>query len=271
MKFWGFSLAIVFLASGLCATSTASAQPDGLPEPTWADGRYFPRFPEPDTVYVFRVPNAMVDWWGAPTSPGWRITDSPETMNALTLVGMQGAINRHHSCIYLDWEEAEVFNDRDGFWLPYIAEHVEVVEMPQQGVDAVGYLLENYGDLFSGAVVYDPEVPDTINVATMIAGLENRVMVSPQQLADPGFPGFTSVVDLTETASVNGWDATPEGRLAVYGWVYDNLWPSLENRVIGVVCTGPPNSGEIENGGYDLFPLSLATRDYIVALRLPAL
>jgi hypothetical protein len=67
----------------------ASAPPEGLPDPTWTAGRYFPRFPEPDTVYVFRVTNAMVDWWGAPTSLEWRITDAPETMDALTLVCMQ--------------------------------------------------------------------------------------------------------------------------------------------------------------------------------------
>ena len=240
-------------------------------EPSWSPDRYFPRFPTTDKVYVFKVPNAMVDWWGAPASSEWRISDSPETMDALTLVGMQGVINRQRSCIYLDWEEADLYKDTDGFWLPLMREHVQVVELPYRGVNAVKYLLQNYGDMFNGAVVYDPEIPDTINVATMIAGIEDRVMVSPQQLAEPGFPTFASVVDLTTIARDNGWEASGEGRLAVYQWVYDNLWTSLEKRIIGVVCPGPPSSGEIVEGSSSLFPLSLTTRDYVVALRLPAL
>ena len=82
----------MLIFSILFSVATVAAQPS-LPEPQWDPDHYFPRFNEPETVYVFNVPNAMVDWWGVPSSMGWRITDSPETMDALTIVGLQSDLN----------------------------------------------------------------------------------------------------------------------------------------------------------------------------------
>jgi hypothetical protein len=195
----------------------------------------------------------------------WRIDHSNQTMTALTLVGMQGVINRYEPRIYLDWNEVR---NGSGFWLSQIDPYVDIVDTHLSDRDAVAFLFQEYGALFTGAVVYDPDIPDTINVATMIAGLENRVMLSPQQLDWDGIPEFASVLDLRTLATEQGWNMTETGTYELYEWVYDTLWPRLDHRIIGIICPGPPTSW-IPEGEY--FPLGLAARDYIVALNLTAL
>ena len=255
-------------------------------------GSYFPRFPSTDRLYSIRVRTALEDWWGAPTSPEWRINDSYETMMGLTLVGMQGVINRGGPAVYLDWEDLGKYGDAARYWIPMLRRHVGVAEMDLDGLSAVNFLFRRYGNRFKGAVVYDPEVPDTINLATTLAGSEDRIMLAPEQLTLPGISelldtleeqydpsqnplrlptlaGYACAVDLQTLAGWQNWDTSDPGKYRLYQWVYDNLWPSLEQRVIGVISPGPPTSRLYNEAAYD--PLGIATRDYIVALRLPVL
>jgi putative glycoside hydrolase with GxGYxYP motif/GxGYxY motif-containing protein len=187
-------------------------------------------------------------------------------MAALTLAGMQGTINRRSPCVFLDWYEP--LAGASAFWASLLAGRVSLEEVGATGTAAVALLYQRFADRFTGAVVYDPQVPDSINVATMIAALEDRVILAPQQLGAAGMPAFASVTDLRE----HGWVATEPGKLALYQWVYDNLWPSLDRRLVGVISPGPPTSVHIDGGGPDdYYPLGLAGRDYLVALRAAAL
>jgi hypothetical protein len=189
-------------------------------------------------------------------------------MEALTLVGMQGIINRDGPMVYLNWISKDNENS-SAFWLQLLRQQVQVVDENLDGLGAIQFLYQLYGPEFAGAVVYDPNVPDTINVATMIAGLENRVMLAPQQLNASGMPQFSSVVDLRQLVTSQDWNNTAAGVYKIYQWVYDNLWPQLEHRMIAVISPGPPTSGP--SGGGQFFPLGLAIRDYLVALRLPVI
>jgi hypothetical protein len=236
-------------------------------EPTWVEGHYFPRFPASDRVYVIHVPTVLDKVWRRPPSrPDWRITHSNETMMALTLVGMQGVINRYGPRVYLDWEDGLWNISR--FWLAPLRSHIETVHIGVEGLDAIRFLAQRYGPLFNGSVVYDPEVPDTINLATMLAGLENRLILAPEQLDLPGGPRYTNVLDLRPLVQAQAWNTSEESKYQLYQWVYDHLWPRLERRMIGIISPGPPTSRR-DNGGY--FPLGMAARDYLVALRLPVL
>ena len=249
--------------------ATPALAPDA--EPEWVEGRYFPTFPPPPgRVYAIRVRTALEDWWGAPSDPGWRINQSFDTLMALTLAGMQGLINRNGGSVYLDWEDAGKYNDTAHFWIPSLRDYADVVALDLDGLSAVNFLLRRYPARFKGAVIYDPEVPDTINLATILAGLEDRMILAPQQLGLSGIPEFESVVDLRVLAEENGWDATAEGQYQLYEWAYENLWPRLEHRIVGVISPGPPTSEQIVNAT-NYLPLGMAARDYIVALRLAAL
>jgi hypothetical protein len=238
--------------------------------PEWIPGRYFPRFPSTSRIEVLTVKtdldNQALTW-----RKNFRINQSYDTMMALTLAGMQGIINREKPSLYIDWIDSAT-NDASHFWVAYLEKQVEVVPLALDAASAIGDLHARHKSLFAGAVIYDPLVPDTINLATMIAGLENRVMLAPEQMGLPGIPSFSSVKDLRPLAKSQGWDTTETGKTKLYQWVYDNLWSRLEHRIIGIISGGPPTSGKIAGATGDYYyPLCLGSRDYYTALKLSAL
>ncbi|MGC3960060.1 MAG: GxGYxYP family putative glycoside hydrolase [Verrucomicrobiota bacterium] len=108
-----------------------------------------------------------------------------------------------------------------------------------------GYnLLGQYLSLFSGLVVTDPSVPDTLNLATTIAGVTNGLICDP------------SLLDLLTNAPYNLPVVEDlRGRFTttyqVYGYLYTNYWNLCTRRIIAGVQPG--NHGNI--------------RDYCVAVK----
>jgi hypothetical protein len=246
---------------------TSVIPPTGAP--VWTSGQYFPSFPASDRMYVIYVSSGLEDWWGKPSSPDFQINSSYQMMMALTLVGMQGVINRNGSCVYLEWNDAGKYGNSSAFWVPYLQTQTRVTYLDLDPLSAVNFLFRRFWPRFAGAVVYDPAVPDTINLATMLAGLENRIMLAPEQVGMQGMPAFGSVMDLRTLENAYGWNNSAQGVYSIYKWAYDKLWPSLDHRIIGVISPGPPTSGAISDS--QDAPIGLGARDYIVALRLTAL
>lgn len=105
----------------------------------------------------------------------------------------------------------------------------------------------------------------------MIAGLEDRIMLAPEQLGIPGMAEFKTVTDLRDLVQDQGWDASEESKHQIYQWVYENLWPNLDHRIIGVVSPGPPTSREMIPNSGKYYQVDVTPRDYLIALRLSAL
>lgn len=108
-----------------------------------------------------------------------------------------------------------------------------------------GYnLLGQHLGLFSGLVVTDPAVPDTLNLATTIAGITNGLICDPSllDLLTNAPYSLPIVVDL------RGRFTTP---YQVYGYLYTNYWNQCTKRVI--VGLQPGNHGNL--------------RDYCVAVK----
>ena len=244
------------------------ARPEVLPAagPQWIPGRFFPHFPSTDRIYAIPISTPTTDSKYGTWVKNWRINQSLPTMHALTLVGMQGLINRNQPRVYIDWNDDQESNH---FWIPELQKHVEVTYLDLDPLSAVNFLLRRYSSLVSGAVVYDPEVVETINLATTYAGLEDRIMLAPEQLSMPGMPALSNIRDLRDLVRFEGWDNSEGSRLKIDKYVYDNLWPRLEHRMLGTISPGPPFSGDL--GGGTFFPLVLGPRDLVVALRLPAI
>jgi PKD repeat protein len=234
-------------------------------EPVWVEGRYFPWFPSTDKVYAIDVDTPLKDWVSHASRGSWRIDQSATTMTALTLVGMQGVINRNTPEVYLIWDND--FTYSSSRWLEEIDKHVEVTRLDISEGEALQFLLEEYGSRFNGLVIYDPDVPDTINLATMIAGLENRIIVAPDQLELEGITDYESRYDLRDLVEEQEWDESDKSKYKIYEWVYENLWLDLDHRIIGIISPGPPTSVNYELDRY--LPLGLAARDYMVALKIP--
>ena len=101
-----------------------------------------------------------------------------------------------------------------------------------------------YRTNFSGLVVTDPNLPDTLNLATTIAGVKNELICDPSLLATlTNAPYSLAVVD-----DLRGRFAD---KYAVYGYLYTNYWPLCSHRVIAGM--------ETNLAGY--------LRDYLVAVK----
>jgi hypothetical protein len=248
-------------------------EPESNDEPVWTDGRYFPQFPETESVYAITV-RCPVGQSTDARDFDWRINSSQEVMSALTLVSMQGIINRNTPRLYLNWYDPSrplPATSTSGFWIKELENHIDVVHLYLDGLSAIKFLLRRFSSRFSGSVVYDPRISDTINLATMIAGLEDRLILAPEQLGFPGIPDYSSVYDLRDLAVQQGWDETIESQTAIYQWVYDNLWQDLDKRIVGIASAGPGASREVEVGTEVYWPLEMASRDYMIANKLPVL
>jgi hypothetical protein len=252
--------------SGYVAVGTAVPEPASGVGPVWSPGRYFPKFPATDRVYVIPVRTSFSDNTTNTWNHDWRINHSFHDMMALTLVSMQGLINRNRPRVYFDWNETFA---NSAFWIPLMAEHIEVIELDLDALSAVNFLMRRFAYLFDGSVIYDPEVPETINLATMIAGEEDRLILAPEQMGLPGLPMFDNNSDIRQLVQSQGWDTSVTSQTSIYQWVYDNLLGSLEHRIMGFISPGPPTSRALNQ---ELtWPLNLAQRDYYIALGLSAI
>ncbi len=152
----------------------------------------------------------------------------------LLFTTLQGNVNREEPRIYFiedDYEEGNYtwLNDVD---VPY-----NIMENPWD-------LMMKYKDEISGVVVYDPEVEDSINVATTMAGLEQAVVSSPdlaEKLTEAPF-NLNIIEDLRGRFG-DGIDA--------YKWQYENLWSKTTHRML--VGLNPTSSVDLPEDNWDDF------------------
>jgi hypothetical protein len=110
-------------------------------------------------------------------------------------------------------------------------------------IDGYSVILK-YETNFTGLVVTDPNQPDTLNLATTIAGVKNELICDPTLLSILTNPPFNFVVndDLRGKFSNN---------YQVYNYLFTNYWPQCTHRVIA----------GLETNSY------WALRDYLVAVK----
>lgn len=177
----------------LAAPNGAGAGPVG--GILWIPGRLLPKFPEPAHLHAASVA----------ALPG---------EDQLLLTTLQGLVNRRKPELYFLYDRGE--NTPDERWLAgFDAGQVTFHE------DALS-LVTTYRNRAQGAIVYDPEVPDSVNVATTLAGLENAVVATAEQAAQYG---FRIIEDLR--ARFAGQD-----KVQIYRWQLENLWPRCEQRLL---------------------------------------
>lgn len=126
---------------------------------------------------------------------------------------LKGVVNKTKPRIYDDSQSIEGTTWLDALGLEY------------QRVKDNWELLAKYRSEISGMVIYDPEVADTYNLATTIAGLKDGIVVSPS-LADQlaGEPYRLPILE-----DLRGKFTS---KLEVYEFLYKTCWPQTTHRVL---------------------------------------
>lgn len=92
------------------------------------------------------------------------------------LVSMQGLVNRDGPRLYVD----NPHYGRPAYWLDILSAPGRWLEgRPTTHLDDLDAVFQLAQPKLKGAVIWDPEVPATVNVATTIAGVEDAVVFSP--------------------------------------------------------------------------------------------
>lgn len=156
----------------------------------------------------------------------------------LAAVSLQGLANRDTAKIYL----LETFTGH----LFEIYQNKGLISDVKKYND-IYTLLGDFKRYFTGAVVYDPEKTFIINLASNIAGVEDRIIISPEMIT--GFKkhtGYSDIKDLRQYNFKNIADA--------YIWYEENIYPSQTDKILAVA-----------NDGYmhDVY------RDYLIEFRIP--
>jgi len=130
-------------------------------------------------------------------------------------------------------------NCKDQVWLDLTKEQGHIDSYNLMSVDD---LFKKYSKHYNKVIVYDADLPNTINVAMMIASVENGIAISKEDIER--FGTGKRVVDLT-----GKWKTNVEA----YEWAYDNLFDKMSKEVMACFHpTGIPHN----------------VRDYLVANKI---
>jgi hypothetical protein len=156
----------------------------------WPEGQALPRFASPAGLDV-------VDLRAAPPA---------EVLLATTA---QGVVNRARPRVWLVRDADEGSHA----WLDTLA-------LPRTPIESVDALVARHRPEIRGAILADPAVPATVNVATTLAGLEDAVVAEPDRAERLGLPVL---------ADLRGRFG---GSAAAYRWAVDRLWPRTTRRML---------------------------------------
>lgn len=183
-------------ALGLPAISVSA---DGTPAGVvWPPSQELPRFLPPTHLDVADIRTADGD-----------------TQTLLTT--LQGVVNRSRPQIYTYLQN----DGTDQAWLQTSGVPFTLAGDPMA-------LVAKYKGQVKGTVVWDAKVPDTLNVATSLAGLENGVVVS----ASLARTLASAPYDLPVIKDFTGQFTD---KLGAYDWALSTLWPRLTHRVLTAI------------------------------------
>ncbi len=139
------------------------------------------------------------------------------------LVSLQGIVNRVQPRIFLYLEDSELF------WLKEIADNFGVAYEP---VADPWTLLDSFLDEVSGAVVYDPGMIQTVNVATTLGALNDALVVHPSLIPQMEERDIPIIEDLRGRF---------ESNVDMYEWAFSELWRDCNHRIIAFQKATIPN------------------------------
>lgn len=155
------------------------------------------------------------------------IYDAPGDIKLL-FATLQGIVNRKQPRIYLieSQEEGKMT------WL-------NDLNMPYTLHQDYWTVFSAYRNDVKGMIVYDPKLPDSINVATTLAGLKDAVVASPELAARLSKAPYKLKI-------LDDLQGKFSSRLDAYTWQYENLWKKTTHQML--VGLGPDTAIRIPSG-----------------------
>lgn len=138
------------------------------------------------------------------------------------LVTLQGIVNRRLPRLYFYWGTD-----------PTTQEWLTTNQVPYQVVSDPMNLLDRYRQEIAGAIIYDPDLPDSVNLATNLAGIKGGVIATASLAQSLNLP----ILDDLRGRFNNKLDA--------YTWALDHLWPQLSDRAVTAIS--PTNTVTVSN------------------------
>jgi GxGYxYP putative glycoside hydrolase C-terminal domain/GxGYxYP_N second domain/GxGYxYP third domain/GxGYxYP_N 1st domain len=186
----------------------------------WAASGLWPTFQSPDHLDVYDIRGASSD-------------------TQLSTTTMTGVINRQKPQVYL------LSSGDAAFWLQEVFAQIPHDVSPATGNAALDAMLNSYASSIRGMIIYDPNSIDSINIATMLAGQRDGIVVSPTQaVALQAPPHQLPVIADLRTYQ---W----KNRIQAYTWAEQNL---LKNSAPDLIAGLDPK-------------ISGALRSFLVATR----
>ncbi|WP_276355011.1 GxGYxYP domain-containing protein [Cohnella caldifontis] len=141
------------------------------------------------------------------------VYDAPGDLKLL-LSTLQGIVNRALPRIYL----IESQEEGKTAWL-------NDLHVPYTVHEDAWDIVRMFKDEVRGAIVYDPAIPDSINVATTLAGIKDAVAVSPELAKTLGAAPYNLPV-------LEDLQGRFKNRLDAYTWQYEHLWNQTTHRML---------------------------------------
>lgn len=154
----------------------------------------------------------------------------------LVLTTLQGLVNKANTSLYL------IYRDSDLFWLQRLREYFGV----NYTIFTYGSywdIIQKYNSSIKGVIIYDENFLDTVNVATLLAGLNHSVVIHSSMLSS-----FSTLLGLKPVWDFRG---NFSSRVSLYSWAWDRFWPLANHKMMS-----------------SLDPTQTFFRDYIVAANI---
>ncbi len=158
----------------------------------WAASALWPTFQSPNHLNVYDIRGASQD-------------------TQLSITTMTGVINRQQAQVYL------LSSADAAFWFQEVFAQIPHDVSLATGNAALDTLLNSYGSSIQGMIIYDPNCIDSINIATMLAGQRDGMVVSPAQAVVLQGPPYQ--LPVIADLRIYQW----KSRVQVYSWAEVNL------------------------------------------------
>ncbi|GAA2816065.1 GxGYxYP domain-containing protein [Nonomuraea rubra] len=153
----------------------------------------------------------LLPGFGRPTRLDFADVSTLHGDDQLLLTTLQGVVNRRRPRLYFNYGP----ENYDTAWLDGTGARITRHDRPLD-------LIARYRGEARGAILHDPAVPDSVNVATTLAGLENAVAATAEQAAEHGFTVLTDLRGRFDPGDV----------LATYRWQLENLFPRCTKALL---------------------------------------